>query len=170
MGAQPHLMTNPDTPTMSFPLSSEAETAALAATLMAALRAGDVVLLHGDLGAGKTAFVRGAIRSVLGAATEVPSPTFTLVQVYDAPAAPIWHFDLFRIGSADEVIELDWEDAVADGIVFVEWPDRLGLLCPRRRIDLMLAPGSDGDSRIATLTPRGDWGDRLSRLVHASEG
>ncbi|HZH26397.1 MAG TPA: tRNA (adenosine(37)-N6)-threonylcarbamoyltransferase complex ATPase subunit type 1 TsaE [Azospirillaceae bacterium] len=117
----------------------EGATLALAAEVARTLRPGDVVALRGDLGAGKTAFARAAVRTLTGnPGEEVPSPTFTLVQTYDTPAGTVWHFDLYRLSGPDEVFELGWEEALAGGIALVEWPDRLGTLLPARRIDVTL--------------------------------
>ena len=88
---------------------------------------GDCVLLQGDLGAGKTAFARALIRSLAGdAQLIVPSPTFTLSQIYDLPDFALTHFDLYRLGEAEDVFDLGWDDARADGVTLVEWPERLG--------------------------------------------
>ena len=150
--------------TVTLDLADEAATAALARRLAPHLRVGDVVALSGALGAGKTAFVRALIGAALGAAAEVPSPTFTLVQTYDLPAGTLWHFDLYRIADPDEVPELGWDEATATGIVVVEWPDRLGPLLPARRLDLVFDFASAPDARIARLTGHGDWAGRLAGL------
>ncbi|MCB9959462.1 MAG: tRNA (adenosine(37)-N6)-threonylcarbamoyltransferase complex ATPase subunit type 1 TsaE [Rhodospirillaceae bacterium] len=138
-------------------LADEAATCALGARLVPALRPGDVLLLAGGLGTGKTTLARAGIQAALGGPAEVPSPTFTLVQTYDLPAGTLWHFDLYRLGDPAEVLELGFEDAVADGIVLVEWPDRLGPLLPARHatVDLIAEPGSD--RRRAHLSFVGDW-------------
>ena len=98
------------------------------------LEAGDVIALHGDLGAGKTTFSRGLIADYSGT-MDVPSPTYTLVQMYDAGPLPIWHFDLYRLKSPDEVVELGW-DETQDGIALIEWPDRAGDHLPEWRLDV----------------------------------
>jgi tRNA threonylcarbamoyladenosine biosynthesis protein TsaE len=104
--------------------SSEVETAAAGEALGRELRAGDVVLLHGDLGAGKTAFVRGMARGVGANPDEVSSPTFTIVQEYSGPSVTLYHVDLYRLEGA-EIDDLGLEDLVsADGIVAIEWADR----------------------------------------------
>lgn len=116
---------------MEFRTASEAETEECARTFAAELRAGDVVCLQGNLGMGKSTFARALIRTACNDPhMEVPSPTFTLVQIYEGQSCPIWHFDLYRIKSPEEIWELGWDDALAEGIVLVEWPERLGNLLP----------------------------------------
>jgi tRNA threonylcarbamoyladenosine biosynthesis protein TsaE len=133
-------------------LPNLAATEALAARLAALLAPGDAVLLEGPLGAGKSAFARALLRAAAGApALEVPSPTFTLVQGYDLPRGIAHHFDLYRLGSAEEVLELGWDEA-REGIVIVEWPDRLGALRPRDALTVVLAPGAEDDARVARLS------------------
>src|SRR5512135_1497738 len=103
-------------PFLTLPLPDEAATAALAEDVAAILAPGDVIALSGGLGAGKTAFARALIRAVADdAALEVPSPTFTLVQTYAGDRLTISHFDLYRLGSADEIGEIGLADAVAEG-------------------------------------------------------
>jgi len=141
-------------------LADEAATAALAGRLAPHLKAGDVVALAGDLGAGKTSFARALIRALSGpegAGREVPSPTFTLVQSYETLAGRIHHFDLYRIQSPDELTEIGWDEALADGIVLVEWPDRAGTALPAGRLDIILGFGAAADTRRALLIPNGAW-------------
>ncbi len=154
----------PTTGPRTLALPNEAATEALAARIQPVLRPGDVVALGGDLGAGKTVFARALIRAAAGAEVEVPSPTFTLVQAYELPDATIWHFDLYRLSGPDEVIELGWDEARGEGIALVEWPDRLGPLLPRDRLDVTLSYGDESGSRSATLNGLGDWGERLGLL------
>jgi tRNA threonylcarbamoyladenosine biosynthesis protein TsaE len=135
---------------ITIPLQDEAATAALARSLAPLLRPGDVIALRGDLGAGKTAFARALIHA-LGSPDEVPSPTFTLVQTYDVPIGQVWHFDLYRIADPSELTEIGWEDALADGIVLVEWPDRAGDRLPALRLDLTLGYGAADRARVANL-------------------
>ena len=130
--------------------TGEAETIEFAQEFAAGLAQGDVVLLHGDLGMGKSVFSRAIIHALCGDETEVPSPTFTLVQTYesqtyDAPIGTIWHFDLYRLSDESEVYELGWEEAMADGVILVEWPERLGSLLPSSYIDVIIS-SVDGDS------------------------
>ncbi|WP_044561919.1 tRNA (adenosine(37)-N6)-threonylcarbamoyltransferase complex ATPase subunit type 1 TsaE [Azospirillum sp. B4] len=152
---------------LTLDLADEAATARLAAQLGRHLAPGDVVALSGDLGAGKSAFARHLIRSMGDAEEEVPSPTFTLVQTYDLPGFPLWHFDLYRLTEPDEVLELGWEEVRDGGVALVEWPARLGPLLPADRLDLNLAIIGP-DSRRATLTGFGAWGPRLATIDWAS--
>lgn len=139
---------------------------ALAAGILARLvRPGDVLALWGDLGAGKTTFARGFIAALRPDEDAVPSPTFTLVQTYpvsiDGHATDIWHFDLYRLKHAEEAYEIGIEEAFASGISLIEWPDRLGSLLPRTRLDVTLAPGSGPDSRRLILAGDKAWAARL---------
>ena len=130
-------------------LANEVATESLGAALAARLKPGDVVGLKGDLGAGKTTLARAIIRA---AADDpdliVPSPTFTLVEVYETPRGTFWHFDLYRLETPGQVFELGWEEALAEGIVLIEWPERLGDLLPKH---LSVTLEVDGDGRRALL-------------------
>lgn len=120
---------------------SETQTEQIATTLAKRIGAQHCVCLWGDLGAGKSLFCRAMLRALTqNPALEVPSPTFTLLQTYDlpAPAFCAWHFDLYRLSDPTEVYELGWEEACANGIMLIEWPERLGPLLPARRIDVRL--------------------------------
>ena len=132
-----------------MPLPNEQATEALGATLAARLKPGDVVGLKGDLGAGKTTLARAIVRAAAGDPDLiVPSPTFTLVEVYDTPKGAYWHFDLYRLDDPEQVYELGWEEALAEGIVLLEWPERLGPLLPQH---LGVTLEVDGDGRRALL-------------------
>ncbi len=148
----------------SLLLSDEAATGRLAKQLAALARPGDVLLLGGGYGVGKTAFARAFLRAVTGnPALVVPSPSFTLVQVYALPqGGEVWHYDLWRISTPEELVELGWED-VPRGIALVEWPDRLGPLTPpgALRLDLAHVPGRP-EARAATLS---GWPDRIARIL-----
>jgi tRNA threonylcarbamoyladenosine biosynthesis protein TsaE len=160
-------------PFKSVLLRDETQTMALGARLAWALKAGDFIALTGNLGAGKTTLSRGLIRAFVGGDIEVPSPTFTLVQTYQqnsattAPASDtglgldLFHFDLYRLKSADEVWELGWEEIEA-GIALVEWPDRAQAYLPETRLDIVLA--FEGTGRIAHFfSPKPQvWKDRLN--------
>ena len=128
------------------------------ARLAGRLQAGDVIALYGELGAGKTTFSRGLIAAYCGA-DDVPSPTYTLVQLYDTGLLPVWHFDLYRLKSPEELVELGW-DETQDGVALVEWPERAGDHLPQWRLDVRIEFAGEG--RRVTLEPRGEgWQTRL---------
>ena len=135
-------------------LADPEATDALGAELAASLRPGDLVLLLGDLGAGKTALARAIIRTLMGdPELEVPSPTFALVQPYDAPNATILHADLYRLGDPREIDELGLLDN-PDAIVLVEWPERAPELLDAATLTVALAIPPGGEGRTVTLLRR----------------
>ena len=145
-------------PTYSFSLPDEAATERLGTALAKRLRPRDVVALQGGLGVGKTTLARAILRAAAGdPSLVVPSPTFTLVEVYDTSRGTFWHFDLYRLEESDQVFELGWEEARADGIALVEWAERLGRLLPRERLTVMLAV--EGDGRRADLQGEARFGE-----------
>ena len=129
---------------------------------------GDVILLIGDLGAGKTSFARAFIRAH-GVEDEIPSPTFSLVQIYDigggTPPRSIWHFDLYRLEGESDLYELGIEDAFDGGITLIEWPDRLGNLTPADRLEIEIGFGKRETERTITLTGHGVWARRLAEIL-----
>jgi tRNA threonylcarbamoyladenosine biosynthesis protein TsaE len=137
-------------PTVTLPLPTEADTAELGARLARLARPGDCILLEGPIGAGKSHLARAFIRGRLGRVEEVPSPSFTLVQVYDAGGVEIWHADLYRLTHPDEVWELGLDEAFDRAICLVEWPDRLGRHLPPKALHLRLV--AQGDGRLAHLS------------------
>ena len=148
-------------------LPDEAATVSLAGRIAPLARPGDVLALWGDLGTGKTVFARAFVRGRGVPAEEVPSPTFTLVQVYEPGpgfAGAVHHFDLFRLTAAEEAYELDIEEAFADGVSLIEWPGRLGRLLPAVRLDITLTQGSAPDTRRVVLEGRGSWASRLEEI------
>ena len=144
-------------PTFSFFLPDEAATERLGASLAGRLKPRDVVALQGGLGVGKTTLARAILRAASGdPALIVPSPTFTLVEVYDTPVGVFWHFDLYRLEEPEQVFELGWEEARADGVALVEWAERLDTLLPRERLTVTLA--MEGDGRRADLQGEARFG------------
>ena len=146
-------------------LPDEQATRDIGAQLARVARSGDVITLSGPLGVGKTAVARGFIEA-LGHSKEVPSPSFALVQPYERLDPPVWHFDLYRLDSPEDAYELGIEDAFAEGIALIEWPERLGRLMTREHLGVALAPGADETSRVATLTPSPSWAGRIAGLKH----
>lgn len=133
-------------------------------------RAGDLITLTGDLGAGKTTFARAFIRALLMAPdAEVPSPTFTLVQTYATPRVEVAHFDLYRLNSADELDEIGFDEAIATGLALVEWPERAEGRLDGNRLDIALATSTSAETRTVTLTPGAGWAARLERLREIDE-
>ncbi len=153
------------TTTVTVALPSLAATAALAGWAAGQAQARDVIALWGGLGVGKTAFARAFIQARPGGEgiSEVPSPTFTLVQIYDL-APPVWHFDLYRLTRADEAWELGLEDAFADAISLIEWPERLDTLLPAERLDVTLSLAAQPSARAVELTGHGGWARKLDTL------
>jgi tRNA threonylcarbamoyladenosine biosynthesis protein TsaE len=145
-------------------LPDETATAALAARIAAVAAPADIIALKGDLGSGKTVFARAFI-GACGNQDEVPSPTFTLVQVYDAGPAAIWHFDLYRIRAPEEAWELGIEEAFITGISLIEWPERLGPLLPGHRLELRFAFGDGPNERRIAIDPGNEWQARLAMIA-----
>lgn len=135
---------------LTLSLPTAAETEALGRRLAALARPGDAILLEGPIGAGKSCLARAFIRARLGADEEVPSPTFTLVQVYDDDGIEIWHADLYRLTHSDEVWELGLDQAFETAICLVEWPDRLGSHLPPDALTVQLE--AHGEGRMAVVT------------------
>ena len=142
-----------------------AATRALAARLAARARIGDVVGLAGALGAGKTTFARFFLFARAGREIEVPSPTFSLVQPYPLAHATVWHFDLYRIDRPEDSLELGIEDAFAEGISLIEWPERLGGLLPEDRLDIAFHGDLAGERRRIRVSGRGSWAARVGDVV-----
>ena len=141
-------------------LPDELATARLGATIAGSLGAGDVVALSGPLGAGKTALARGAIARLTGRA-EAPSPTFTLVETYEAENFPLFHFDLYRLEKAEDVWELGLEEAL-EGVCLIEWPERIEALLPAGTLLVRLS--MDGEGRRALVRGGAGWAERLAGL------
>ena len=136
-----------------FPLPDLAATARLGAGISAGLKPGVAIALWGDLGSGKTTLARAILRA-LGVSEDVPSPTFTLVQSYDTNP-PVAHFDLYRLKSTAEMAELGLDDALMDGAVLVEWPERAPEVLPPDALHVRLAL-LDG-MRNARITGPARW-------------
>jgi tRNA threonylcarbamoyladenosine biosynthesis protein TsaE len=133
------------------------------------LRRGDVVALKGGLGAGKTTLARAIVAALSPDSGDVPSPTFTLVQTYpailgDGPAE-LWHFDLYRLEKPDQVYELGIEEALAEGVSLIEWPELAAGLLPKERLLTIELQIMKGEARRALMEGGADWRDRLTGLL-----
>lgn len=150
---------------LQLELADEAATKRLAKALAPLLRPGDVLALGGDLGAGKTSFARALINALPGPEEEVPSPTFTLVQLYERGPLEVWHVDLYRLEDPEDALELGLEEAFAEAVTLIEWPERLGPLLPARALKIALMRGAHEEERLARLSGPGAWGPRLAELA-----
>jgi len=146
-------------------LPDETATAALAARISSLAQPADIIALKGDLGTGKTTFARAFIRALSNREEEVPSPTFTLVQVYEFDPAAIWHFDLYRLRFSEEAWELGIEEAFGEGISLIEWPEQLGPLLPPRRLEIIFSFGDKPEARQVSLDPGAEWEARLAAIT-----
>ncbi|MCM8900315.1 tRNA (adenosine(37)-N6)-threonylcarbamoyltransferase complex ATPase subunit type 1 TsaE [Caldicoprobacter algeriensis] len=143
-----------------FVTHSEQETMELGIKMGKLLEAGDIVLLYGDLGAGKTVLTRGLVQG-LGAKDVVTSPTYTLMHRYEG-RVPVFHFDLYRLCGPDEVLDLGYEEFFyGDGVSIVEWPERLEYLCPEEYVRVRIEVAGDGKKRRITVDA---VGGRYSRF------
>lgn len=138
-----------DAQLVTISLPDAAATDRLGVWLAAHLKAGDCLLLSGPIGAGKSHLARALIQARLGRFEDVPSPTFTLVQTYQADVE-IWHADLYRLSHPDEVLELGLDEAFSDAICLIEWPDRLGRLAPKDAVTIRLE--AEGEGRVARIS------------------
>ena len=149
-------------------LPTAADTRAFGERLAAVLRAGDLVVLTGPLGAGKTVIAQG-VGTGLGVRGEVTSPTFVIARVHPGPRVPLVHVDAYRLGSLDEVDDLDLDVSAADSVTVVEWGAGLVEQLSEARLEIVLerrdGDGEQGEERVATLVPHGgDWATRLAEL------
>ncbi len=155
----------PTDKTLTIELADEAATQALARRLATVAKSGEQLALKGDLGSGKTVFARAFIRTLCGDDTEVPSPTFTLVQTYEAAQdQALFHFDLYRLEFPDEALELDIDDAFGDGISLIEWPERLGHLLPENHLEIALGYGKTDKQRTCVISATDNWAQRIKDL------
>ena len=136
---------------MEFITNSEGETEALGVRLAEALAPGAVIAFTGDLGAGKTAFTRGLARG-LGIADRVASPTFTIVNEYEGGRLPLFHFDMYRLGSSDELFDIGWEDYLArGGVCAVEWSENVAGALEEGAILVDICRGALDGQRIVSI-------------------
>lgn len=150
------------TAVLSFFSKSEADTVHLGRLLAEIAQKGDIFALFGTLGMGKSVLSRAFIQNFLGE-TDVPSPTFTLLQTYDAPEYEIYHFDLYRLKDPEEIFELGMEEAMYNGVCLIEWPEKMGGYLPKRAITVKITPEADG-RRFEFFTSDNERAERLSLL------
>ncbi len=143
--------------------NSEDETKRLAHALALVSSPGDTYALFGTLGVGKSVFARSFIQSLTGA-KEVPSPTFTLVQTYEAENFEIYHFDLYRLKSADEIWELNMEEALYEAVSLIEWPEKMGGYLPRDIFKITITAKPDGKRLFQIETTSKEKEKRLQNL------
>lgn len=150
-------------------LSDETATHDFAACLASQVAAGDVIGLSGALGVGKTVLARAFIRALTRPDEIVPSPTFTLMQHYDGARLAVYHYDLYRVQSDTEVQELGFDDAMANGVSLVEWPERAPIPQTKKRLDILMeeVPAADLEKRHLKITAGEDWTERLQTVLEA---
>ena len=137
---------------MEYTSNSPGQTEEIGAALAAELKPGAVLAFTGDLGAGKTAFVRGLARG-LGIAERVTSPTFTIVNEYEGGRLPLFHFDMYRLGSSEELFDIGWEDYLArGGVCAVEWSENIADALEESCIKVDIRRGTSENQRTITIT------------------
>lgn len=149
----------------NFICNSETDTKHLAEVLATMVQTGDVFALYGTLGAGKSTFSRYFIQSLCGM-TEVPSPTFTLLQMYETPGFDIYHYDMYRLKNANEAYELGIEDAFYQGVCLIEWPEKIAELLPRNIWKVEISVKNNARYFLITVSDE-KKAERLRRLVFA---
>ena len=147
---------------MKIQIKTQAETEKIAHQIAQIADIGDVIALHGDLGVGKSVFSRAFVRALTSEDEEVPSPTFTLVQMYDADLGDLYHFDMYRLESPDDCLELGIEEAFADGVSLIEWPSKMGAYLPWDCLNIEISHGETETSRTMEFISQGSWLDRLT--------
>ena len=147
---------------MEFICNTEEDTVRLGQKLSSIAKKGDVFALYGTLGMGKSVFSRAFVKS-LTSANEVPSPTFTLVQIYEAKDFDIYHFDLYRLKSPEEIFEIGMEEALYDGVCLIEWPEKMQGYLPKNIFRLEITPYEQG-RKIKIETTDADKKLRLQEL------
>jgi tRNA threonylcarbamoyladenosine biosynthesis protein TsaE len=143
-------------------LTSEAQTQQIARHIADLAEVGDVIYLQGTLGMGKSVLARAFIQHLAGCKIEIPSPTFTLVQTYDSLKKPVWHLDLYRLTTPDEVYELGLDEALASAITLIEWPERLGTISFANTLRVTLSQGPNENGRLLHYVPQGRWAAKLT--------
>ncbi|MBM3609963.1 MAG: tRNA (adenosine(37)-N6)-threonylcarbamoyltransferase complex ATPase subunit type 1 TsaE [Alphaproteobacteria bacterium] len=125
----------------------------------------DILLFEGPLGAGKTTSARFIIQALVGEKIDVPSPTFNLVHTYETRDFPLWHFDLYRLKNEEELFDIGIEEALSDGVLMIEWPEKGGQILPLSTLKLQFHFG-ENDTRFLTLIPSREWQERIKNDTH----
>ena len=149
----------------TFVSNGPLETEELASALKENLQNGDIILLKGEIGAGKSLFARSLIQSTMDQVEEVPSPTFTIVQTYETKLGSIWHADLYRLTDQSEIFELGLIDAFVSEIVIVEWPERLGHLEPQDALTVEIIILENDKRKVIFSTNSSMWKARLEKTL-----
>lgn len=149
----------------TFVSNGPLETEELASALKENLQNGDIILLKGEIGAGKSLFARSLIQTAMDQVEEVPSPTFTIVQTYDTKLGSIWHADLYRLTDQSEIFELGLIDAFVSEIVIVEWPERLGHLEPQDALTVEIIILENDKREVIFSTNSSMWKARLEKTL-----
>ena len=148
---------------MQIILNSLQDTDNFASFLAPHFIVGDVIELKGDLGAGKTTLAQYIIKKLAGAEVEVTSPTFNIVQLYDAPNFTIWHFDLYRVKSAGELVEIGLDEALNSGVSLIEWPEIAQDFLPKEKLVINLSCGKN-DERVVRFEGHGKWLEMIGKI------
>ena len=149
----------------TFVSNGPLETEELASALKENLQNGDIILLKGEIGAGKSLFARSLIQSTMDQVEEVPSPTFTIVQTYETKLGSIWHADLYRLTDQSEIFELGLIDAFVSEIVIVEWPERLGHLEPQDALTVEIVILENDKREVIFSSNSSMWKVRLEKTL-----
>ena len=149
----------------TFVSNGPLETEELASALKENLQNGDIILLKGEIGAGKSLFARSLIQSTMDQVEEVPSPTFTIVQTYETKLGSIWHADLYRLTDQSEIFELGLIDAFVSEIVIVEWPERLGHLEPQDALTVEIIILENDKREVIFSSNSSMWKVRLEKTL-----
>ena len=149
----------------TFVSNGPLETEELASALKENLQNGDIILLKGEIGAGKSLFARSLIQSTMDQVEEVPSPTFTIVQTYETKLGSIWHADLYRLTDQSEIFELGLIDAFVNEIVIVEWPERLGHLEPQDALTVEIIILENDKREVIFSSNSSMWKVRLEKTL-----
>ncbi len=150
----------------SITLRTPDETASFATRLGAQLTPGDCLLLGGTIGSGKTHFARNLIQSLMAVPEDVPSPTFTLVQVYDTQKGEVWHSDLYRLSAVEELEELGLTEAFDSAICLIEWPEKLGPLRPDSALTLTFSTDPDHEEvrQLSMIWSDPKWSTLMEKI------